>query len=402
MQKYVHKDKAETGMTGKAWKNRVAFLGITLCCILLSACGRGETEKSTVVIPKKEQVSGETVSEEVMSASSQSQDTDYGELGEMRYVNGMLYYKKLVQEEVLEKTEVKTNEKVDKEATAQEKKAGSSKADSSNAGGSETGKIHSVIYQEQENSKAEELFATDGENRIYTYQVSKAGELFVIYGNPKEAEFQYQIEKRDRDQKMLWNVEIDIPQSMENQIMDSGLSKDGELILLTSAGECIFLDKDGKKIGLQEERYAEQGLTIQDFGIVNIGIEGSLVYHFEKERLIVQKVDFEKYALLGETQVSIPEGETSSVKQNGRWCDVYGAQSGLYLAGEKSLWFYDCKEGTVNKLFDWADSYVNVQRDFLELAAEGEEGSVKLFLYDVFSGKSSQVKVEKKKTGGFS
>lgn len=103
MQKYVHKDKAETGMTGKAWKNRVEFLGITLCCILLSACGRGETEKSTVVIPKKEQVSGETVSEEVMSASSQSQDTDYGALGEMRYVNGMLYYKKLVQEEVLEK-----------------------------------------------------------------------------------------------------------------------------------------------------------------------------------------------------------------------------------------------------------------------------------------------------------
>lgn len=140
------------------------FLGITLCCILLSACGRGETEKSTVVIPKKEQVSGETVSEEVMSASSQSQDTDYGALGEMRYVNGMLYYKKLVQEEVLEKSEVKTNEEVDKEATAQEKKAGSSKTDSSNAGGSETGKIHSVIYQEQENSKAEELFATDGEN----------------------------------------------------------------------------------------------------------------------------------------------------------------------------------------------------------------------------------------------
>ena len=138
MQKYVHKDKAETGMTGKAWKNRVEFLGITLCCILLSACGRGETEKSTVVIPKKEQVSGETVSEEVMSASSQSQDTDYGALGEMRYVNGMLYYKKLVQEEVLEKSEVKTNEEVDKEATAQEKKAGSSKTDSSNAGGSET------------------------------------------------------------------------------------------------------------------------------------------------------------------------------------------------------------------------------------------------------------------------
>ncbi len=399
MQKYVHKDKAETGMTGKAWKNRVEFLGITLCCILLSACVRGEAEKSTVVIPKKEQVSGETVSEEVMSASSQSQDTDYSTLGEMRYVNGMLYYKNLVQEEVLEKPEVVTNEEVDTkaDADAQEKKVGSIKTDSSNAGESEAGRIHFVIYQEQENSKAEELFATDGENRIYTYQVSKAGELFVVYGNPKEAEFQYQIEKRDRDQKMLWDVEIDIPQSMENQIMDSGLSKGGELILLTSAGECIFLDENGKKIGLQEEHYAERGLMIQDFGVVNVGIEGSLVYHFEKERLSVQKVDFEKGALLEEMHVSMPEGETSSVKQNGRWCDVYGAENGLYLAGEKSLWFYDCKEGTVSKLFDWADSYVNVQRDFLELAAERAEGSVMLFLYDVFSGKSSQVKVEKKK-----
>lgn len=397
MQKYVYEDKAETGMPGKAWKKRVAFLGITLCCMLLSVCGRGETEKSTEPSPKKEQLSGESVSEEVMSASSQSQDTDYSTLGEMRYVNGMLYYKKLVQEEVLEKTEVETNEKVDAEADAKEKKAGSIKTDSSNAGESEAGRIHSAIYREQENSKAEELFIIDGENRIYTYQVSNAGELFVVYGNPKEAEFQYQIEKRDRDQKLLWNAEIEIPQSMDDQIVDSGLSEEGQLLLLTSAGECIFLDENGEKIGLQEERYAEQGLTIQDFGVVNIGIEGSLVYHFEKERLIVQKVDFAKCALLEETQVSIPEGETSSVKQNGRWCDVYGAQNGLYLAGEKRLWFYDCKEGTVNKLFDWADSYVNVQRDFLELAAEEEEGSVKLFLYDIFSGKSSQVKVEKKK-----
>lgn len=153
------------------------------------------------------------------------------------------------------------------------------------------------------------------------------------------------------------------------------------------------MDENGSQSKVSDTAWYQNKLSVEKCGLVNTGGQELYSYYFEQGKLHIERYQPENGSWEKEKSISLPEEENTSGQDT--WCSVYsGGEDGLLLASDKKLWKLHPASGELTACFAFQDSYVNLQSEQVQFAAQTPEGEYFLMLYDQARAKQSFVMVK--------
>lgn len=341
------------------------FLLLMLIAALIG-CSVGEAASD------KEQQEAEQAEAEMVAAVTKQEilEADLGKMNHLQLLNGICYY------------------------TRYEKSA--------------DGENILLYLCRQDTDGQEEIVFTyraDAEEQFYMRNscCDSNGSWYNLYSRDEQGKTIIYLEKLDSYGETVFSRQLEEYEDiiLSENCLDAAVSSEGCFYLLTAMGTLLAWNQEGDETGCIKADAEESGAEWKTSGLVNGGETGVYLYHTALGKVSFNRIDLSSMTLEKsvEADISAAAGDRSNLSGTAAYetASVYGGYTGsCYLAGEESLFIYSFEKKEVQKLFNWEDSYVNIDRH--QLKAIGNKDGRYIFLcYDPTLGTSNYLVVEEKK-----
>ncbi len=296
--------------------------------------------------------------------------------------------------------------------------------------GEDDGQI-SVLYCRKVGDGEEEIIHTYNYNReenesYLDYTCCGAdGSWYNLWRVFAGVEASWYLEKLDASGSEVFHSELpeEWGHSLRTEfIQDAAVSANGEFCVMTEQNTVLLWDNQGKELGMLDASSAgissgtaEVVTMTKKKGVISAGTAGLFLYQSDNGEQAEQKIAFvpinlEEVTLEKTFVADISEtagGRIAGLTVLEEGVAVYGGYEAFcYLATEDSLWKCLLKDntveggsmerGSVEKLFNWLDPYISVDRN--QLVGIGQDGESMIFLcYDAALETTMRLKVENQK-----
>lgn len=241
------------------------------------------------------------------------------------------------------------------------------------------------VFRKDCNDGNIELLTSVENGEILWYQADEAGKLYLFYRSEGEGS-QFFLQCRSDSGALVYKQEIRETEfgagSVSLEAVSHGaVNAAGQVCLAASTGELYFFSQEGQFENMSYADWNNETYHGSRCGLVNAGEQGIYTYQIaEAGKILLRKVDFEKYSL--ENAISFFIGEHSSPEVGIIQPDSYtslelfdGYEMGVLVSDSTGLWQYRPDDRETALLFSWGDSRVNLKDYMIDAVGILPEGA---------------------------
>lgn len=272
---------------------------------------------------------------------------------------------------------------------------------------SENGHLILLCCRKEKNAEEEILYTYGDEDVIYYMSATKCdreGNWYNLLERRDSEEEKVFLEKLDASGNLIFSSQVGTYENilLTESVLDCEVSKEGLFYVITMQGTLLVWNQQG------EEQFSLSAWTQEETsqwvysGLVDGDDAGTYIYHTKGNQIWFNRIDTGRKLLAEFTKVDIVEAS----QENGlpdhsdsgdyETVSIYGSNDTIcYLVSEESLFSYSFENGETEKILNWSDPYVNIDRHEISMI-ENLGSSFAFLCYDPTLGMIRYLTVESK------